>query len=418
MGGPRATEATGLSSNDTIKLGDGYSVVIGGAGGDGITVGNGNDYLFGDNAQVQYAMAGGANIVTRAASIAGANGGDDRITAGNGDNAVVGGVGNDTISLGNGDNLAIGDSGEIVQAFDANGNAITNTTRDASGHPVLHRDIVLEKIATITGEFAIDSAASLTTALAGMTAADMSLLVGAYDASGARVLTAAGYWQTDVLTLSLVPDGNDTITVGNGTNTVIGQGGNNAITAGNGNNTIFGNAASNTSTLQSDIPNIVNAVMIAGVTGVPSIAVGPSGQIVVPLADVQPYALLPVAPGITMGPAGPGTLSGLAEGGSLTQVAGGQLTVIASIEASLANSSPALPGQQLDLSWQRQQYRVRQRRTDPVVGQDRHHRHRQRAGEPVRFAARPERPPQRAGLCPGRRRACQGDRLLVDPRHG
>jgi Ca2+-binding RTX toxin-like protein len=338
------TADTGTSSNDVITGRNGNNIVIGGAGNDTITLGTGNNVIFGDNAQAQFVLANGANILSRAASIAAVSGGNDMITAGDGDNAVVGGVGNDAITLGNGNNLVLGDNGEIVQAFDANGMPVYDTARDPSGNLVLHRDIVLETFASITAEIPVDSAANLPTTLAGLTNADMLLLTGAYNADGSQVLTAAGNWQTDALVLSLIRDGNDAVTVGNGSNVVIGQGGNNTITAGNGNNTIFGDGASNTSTLQGDLPTILNSVMIYNATAVPSLIVGANGQLVVPMVALQLYDLTAFAPTLHMGPDGPGTLSGLAEGGTIAQVSGSHLVAFASIVDNLTSGSPGLPG--------------------------------------------------------------------------
>ena len=93
-----------------------------------------------------------------------------------------------------------------------------------------------------------------------------------------RVISpTSGAWQTDALLLSLIPDGNDTIVVGSGNDVIIGQGGNNTITANGGNDIIFGNAASNTSPVASDIPWIVNAVVIAA-SNIAQISLPAGGQ--------------------------------------------------------------------------------------------------------------------------------------------
>ena len=85
-------------------------------------------------------------------------------------------------------------------------------------------------------------------------------------------------------------------------------------------------------------------MVIANASAIPSLLVGPLGQLVVPMVTLQPYALTAFAPTLNMGPAGTGTLSGLAEGGSIAQVGGAHLDVFASIVDSLVNGSPALPG--------------------------------------------------------------------------
>ena len=324
--------------NDMITVGNGYDVVLGGTGSDAITAGNGNDYLFGDNALVQYMVIGTADVVTRAQSIAQGFGGDDTITAGFGNNAVVGGSGNDTIKLGDGDNLAIGDNGEIVQAFDANGQLVENSNGD------LHRDIVLETIASVVASLPIGTASGLSaTGLESAAASNLSLLAGAYNADGSKVMVG-GVWQTDLLTLQAQADGNDSITVGNGANVVIGQGGSNTIVAGNGNNTIFGNAASNTSALKGDLPSIVNGYIISGAIGAAGLSLPGAGQMVVPLVNLQPYALDSSAPQLEMGPDGANTLSALAAGGTLQLGSGAHLTVFAAMQGGIADGSPLLAG--------------------------------------------------------------------------
>ena len=170
------------------------------------------------------------------------------------------------------------------------------------------------------------------------------LLAGAFNADGSQVISqTTGVWETQALLLSLIADGNDIITVGSGNDVIIGQGGNNTITAQGGNDIIFGNAASNTSPIASDIPWIVNAVVIAA-SNIPQISVPTGGEIVVPTVNLQPSALTPNAPQLEMAPPGFGALGGLAQGVNLALVGGGELTVFASVVPNLLDGSPALPG--------------------------------------------------------------------------
>ena len=106
---------------DTITTGDGNNVIFGGSWADTITVGNGNSLIFGDNGNATFtpALASGTviggnaaysanleqiettaelnNGTETASQTAGGTlyGGDDRITAGNGNNVIVGGIGAD-----------------------------------------------------------------------------------------------------------------------------------------------------------------------------------------------------------------------------------------------------------------------------------------------------------------------------------
>ena len=179
------TNATsGLEGNNNITVGNGNDIIFGGDGSSNIIkVGNGNDVVFGDNGSVQISASGMVSLTSHSApsgEIAtnwsftsltmadkGANTGD-KIAVGNGANYVFGGDESDTIQVGNGTNYVFGDNGTI----------------DFSG---------------------------VTVASAATTATDST--VGS----------------------------NDTINVGNGTNYVFGGYESNAIKAGNGTNYIFGN---------------------------------------------------------------------------------------------------------------------------------------------------------------------------------
>ncbi len=331
---------TGSSSDDTITVGNGNDVVIGGSGDDQITAGNGNDYIIGDDGSVQYIVADGVNVVDSAQTTYGQYGGADTIKAGNGVDSIIGGDGNNVITAGNGnDDIILGSNGEIVQAFNANGDLELNS----DGNP--HRDVVLEEIGAITSSIAIDSAADAAAATAAAIAdADLILLAGEFNADGSQVLSPSGAWETQALLLSLVPDGNNNITVGSGNDVIIGQGDNNTITAQGGNDIIFGNGASNTAPVSSDIPSIVNAVSIVGAPADLPIVIPVGGQLVVPTVNLLPSALTTNTPQLAMAPPGFGTLGNLAQGGTLALASGADLEVFASVVPSVLNGSPALPG--------------------------------------------------------------------------
>src|SRR5262249_50334105 len=156
--------------------------------------------------------------------------------------------------------------------------------------------------------------------------------------------TGTAAWQTSALLLTLTRDGNDTITVGSGNNVVIGQGGNNTITAGNGNNLIFGNNALNTTPTQDDLPHVIDAVVVVGAAQGTSLSIPTDGQLVVPSVNLLPSALTPSAPQIQYGLDGYGTLSGIANGGTLARTDGASLAVLASIVPDMLHGSTALPG--------------------------------------------------------------------------
>src|SRR5207302_845190 len=107
---------------DTIVLGNGSNLAVGGAQGDLIDGGDGYNLVVGDSGRVTGidAATGGANrfgslrlTLGRVEASRDNVGGVDTITVGNGDNLVVGGAYGDTVTAGHGTNVILGDSGEI-----------------------------------------------------------------------------------------------------------------------------------------------------------------------------------------------------------------------------------------------------------------------------------------------------------------
>ena len=117
-----------IGGADTITLGTGDAIVIGGAGGDSITgdVGGGNNVILGDGGTITAADQNDhryGNLPITLGSIATTDdgiGGNDTISTGNGNDVVLGGTGADTIHIGSGTNLVLGDDGAIVWASDGN----------------------------------------------------------------------------------------------------------------------------------------------------------------------------------------------------------------------------------------------------------------------------------------------------------
>jgi Ca2+-binding RTX toxin-like protein len=124
-----------IGGNDIITTGDGSDLVIGGAGSDRIAVNNGNNLVLGDSGRITAASIDGpqlaglpltiGEILTTADGI----GGSDTITAGSGNDILVGGTNDsidnsetevdervETIIAGEGNNIVLGDSGRIDYA--------------------------------------------------------------------------------------------------------------------------------------------------------------------------------------------------------------------------------------------------------------------------------------------------------------
>ena len=95
---------------DTITTGTGHDIVMGGEGMDIVTTNEGFDILVGDNAIIQKAGSGGLHTLR---SLTGDYGDDDQLLSGDGNDILVGGLGGDTMTVGNGEDVALGDLGDV-----------------------------------------------------------------------------------------------------------------------------------------------------------------------------------------------------------------------------------------------------------------------------------------------------------------
>ncbi len=109
------TDQQDTGGDDSIETGVGKNRVFGGFGADTLTAGSGDDYIIGDNGELVY-NNGVATSLRTTDSVA-TTGDDDVIDGGNGDNLVLAGVGSDNVSSGDGNDLILGDNGQID--FDA-----------------------------------------------------------------------------------------------------------------------------------------------------------------------------------------------------------------------------------------------------------------------------------------------------------
>src|SRR5205085_909385 len=120
--------ATSFGGDDTVALGKGNNVVVGGLGADSITTGDGNDVIVGDSGLASFDAAGApVTVYSTSPDVTGGgtatgSSSSDAILIGNGNNVVIGGSGADTIAAGrlvsgirtggDGKNIVIGDNGE------------------------------------------------------------------------------------------------------------------------------------------------------------------------------------------------------------------------------------------------------------------------------------------------------------------
>ena len=122
------TTAPGVGRRDEItvsNLAGEVSYILGGADGDDIDVGVGDNVVLGDNGILTFS----SGVITRVETDSPGFGGNDEIDASGGNNIVLGGFGTDTITTLGGNDRIVGDNGSVDWT---NGLAITNTDTDSS----------------------------------------------------------------------------------------------------------------------------------------------------------------------------------------------------------------------------------------------------------------------------------------------
>ena len=104
-----------VGGRDTISILGGLNIIVGGVAGDNITAGVGNDLIAGDQLTLRRDDAGLVLSVLSSDYLAGviSTDSDDSIDAGHGDNRVIGGTGSDIIIAGDGEDIIIGDLADI-----------------------------------------------------------------------------------------------------------------------------------------------------------------------------------------------------------------------------------------------------------------------------------------------------------------
>jgi len=211
--------------SDTLTAGEGNNVVVGGAAGDTIGaagIGAGDDVLLGDNATVTWDPATG--FVMQFASL-GTDGGNDTIIAGEGRNLALGGVGMDGVTAGAGDDVVVGDNG--VVNFTSLG-VITDATSTDLGQGV--------------GE-SLDAGAGNNVVLGGA-GGDTITTVGGVDVvigdNGQATWTGGVLTQFKSTDTTAGTGGNDTIGAGEGRNYIIGGVGADGVTGGTGDDVVLG----------------------------------------------------------------------------------------------------------------------------------------------------------------------------------
>ncbi|WP_300543140.1 calcium-binding protein [Maricaulis sp.] len=124
-----STDMAAASGRDTITAGDGNNVLIGGEQGDVIEAGDGFNLILGDRGDYLSSNSERVGFLRSDASLLG---GDDVITTGAGNAIIVAGQGDDTVSVGDGDDVALGDDAKVTHQ-DGWDILIVDTVNHASG---------------------------------------------------------------------------------------------------------------------------------------------------------------------------------------------------------------------------------------------------------------------------------------------
>ena len=120
-----------IGGADVVTAGDGNTVVMGGRGADRITTAGGDDVILGDEGQLT--LAAGIRLRLDGPILDPAEGGDDTIATGAGNDWIIGGEGGDDIANAAGDAVVIGDAGFITADLAGIANRAETTQIDIGG---------------------------------------------------------------------------------------------------------------------------------------------------------------------------------------------------------------------------------------------------------------------------------------------
>ncbi|MFN0077230.1 MAG: DUF4347 domain-containing protein, partial [Prosthecobacter sp.] len=213
-----------LGDNDTINTGDGYNIVIGGFGTDGITGGAHTDVILGDNGHAVFNADGVLTFITTTSP---AIGNGDIITFGAGGNTVFGGAGSDTLTGLEGTDVIVGDNGNAT--FTDAGLLTFITTSDVT---IGAADIISTGAGfnTVLGGFGKDNITG---------GVNTDVIIGDHGnatfdpASGESIIR-------DIISTETTDGDDDIITVGDGFNVIIGGFGADQVNGGAGDDVILG----------------------------------------------------------------------------------------------------------------------------------------------------------------------------------
>ena len=217
-------ETTGnTGATDTITSTGGSNIILGGAGGDAITaeLGESNNVILGDSGFANFGFNGSWDIETSNPEVAG----DDTIKGGT-NNTILGGAGEDSITLKGGFNTVVGDEGAVRRA---GGGSTTSRAWRPAARPARRTPSPAPAAPTSSS-----AARAATRSPPSWARATTSSWATAASPTSAR---SAASW--DIETSNPEVAGDDTIKGGTN-NTILGGAGLDTITLGGGFNTVVG----------------------------------------------------------------------------------------------------------------------------------------------------------------------------------
>ncbi|HBK08994.1 MAG TPA: hypothetical protein DDZ81_24575 [Acetobacteraceae bacterium] len=362
------TGNTNYNNTDIVTVGAGASgsnVVMGGAGGDTITINaNGNNVVLGHAGVATLTVGSGGAftplLVTTRDQLSGGEesiGANDTISiAGNGNNVVMGGAGDNSITVtGTGDNIVLGALGtatfsggsEVIQAHDAasdTGNAL---------YP--GNDVITVGGAGNGGNVVMGGPGNNTIAV---TADGNNVVLGHAGSATLTVGSGGALTPVYVTTQDGLPSGEESIggddsisIAGNGNNVVMGGAGDNSITVtGTGNNIVLGALGSATFSAGSEVVQSHDVASDTGNALYPSndvITVGGPGNgsnIVMGGSGNDTIAVTANGNNIVLGDSGVATITTAAGGAFLPQYVSTEDTIAGGEESIGGNDTITVTG--------------------------------------------------------------------------
>ncbi|MEJ2723028.1 MAG: hypothetical protein P8175_00020 [Deltaproteobacteria bacterium] len=264
-----------------------------------------------------------------------------------------GGPGSDTLTGGAGNDILLGDAGII--------------TRSYNDDETLRKDVLLTDVGMITGAYTpsdlgwkdVSSAV-----VSDLLEADLVLLTGAYNGDGSKHFVENSWgcleWETQLLLVLLLEDGDDILDGGAGDDALFGGRGNDSIGGGDGRDYLVGNAGNDDLdggdendilvgddvtriVPDSPLPNVLRGLHMTGGNGHGGgIVLGDSGTTIVPIVSVLPNKDLDPLVGVTTHVSS--DLPILPDDNVLDRADGTYLVPLASIVTDVGHHLDLLPG--------------------------------------------------------------------------